>query len=73
MKSKKKILNLASWGDLYMTVDIQKCPKCGGRTENLNAFGVVSLSVCKKCKKFYGLVVEDVTSKLNAKFKKENL
>jgi hypothetical protein len=72
MKKKEK-LNLAQWGSFHIDISIHKCPKCDGFLENLNALGVIYLGVCKKCRKFYGIVIEDVTSKLNPKFKRDNL
>lgn len=70
---KKEKLNLAQWGQTQFSITIHRCPKCDSFMENVPALGVLCLSVCKRCKKFYGLVVEDVTAKLHPKFKKENL
>ena len=72
---KKPKLNMAGWGDLYMSVEIQRCQnsKCQHPLRNLNAFGVLFLGVCDKCKKFWSIQVVDVTSQLSPKFKKENL
>jgi hypothetical protein len=74
-KKKAKKLNMAAWGDLYMSVEIQRCqnPKCQHPLRNLNAFGVLFLGVCDKCRKFWSIQIVDVTKELNPKFKKENL
>lgn len=69
----RKKLNLAEWGQTHINITIRSCPKCDGLMDEVPAFGVICLTVCKKCKKFYGLVIEDVTAKLHPKFKKENL
>lgn len=70
---KKPKLNLAQWGSLSLVVEINSCPKCDGRLRDLRPFGVIALSVCDKCKKFFGLQVTDVTSELSLKFKRDNL
>ena len=69
----RKKLNLAEWGQTMFEITIHRCPKCDSPMERVPTLGVLSLSVCKKCKKFYGLVIEDVTAKLHPKFKKDNL
>lgn len=70
---KKEKLNLAQWGQIQYEVTVNRCPKCDSFMEHVPALGIVSLSVCKKCKKFYGLVIEDVTAKLTKQFKKNIL
>lgn len=70
---KKKKLELAQWGEIHCSVQIQKCKKCGKGTEEIPAIGIVSLSMCKECKKFYGLQITDVTSLLSRDFKNKSL
>jgi len=71
--NKKQKLNLASWGDLSFPVEINKCKKCDRRLEHISAMGVVAMAFCKICKKFYGLEITDITSRLLPKFKKNIL
>lgn len=68
--SKKQKLNLAAWGDVRCDVKVMNCRSCGRVTEEIPAMGIVSLAVCRPCRKFYGLVVEDVTAKLKQGFKR---
>lgn len=70
---KKKKLNLVEWGDLSFNISISGCPKCGFILKDLHPFGYINLSMCRKCEKFYGLVIQDVTSMLSKDFKKKNL
>lgn len=70
---KKPKLSLAQWGDVSFEIAVQRCKKCDKFLENLHGFGITYLGVCKPCKKFYGVCIEDVTSQLSPKFKKENL
>ena len=69
----KQKLNLASWGEISFIVEMNGCKKCGDHLENISAVGFISMGMCKKCKKFYGIVIEDITSKLLPKFKREQL
>ena len=71
MSKLKEKLNLVEWGDLHFPVEINKCKKCGGLLERIDAMGIVAMGVCKKCNRFYGLVIEDITGKLKLSFKKK--
>lgn len=70
--AKKKLQNLVGWGDIYVQLEINKCPNCQHGVNNLKPMGFY-LSVCKRCNKFWSLKVVDVTKELDKKFVKENL
>lgn len=73
-KSEKlKPIKMAGWGDLHTRLSVNECPKCGKRLEELDPFGILTLGVCKPCKKFYSLVIADVTYYLAKSFRDKHL
>ena len=69
--AKKNESHLAQWGDISFPIEINRCEKCGGMLKRVPALGIIAIGVCKVCKRFYGLEINDITSKLKSSFKKK--